>query len=122
MKLSDEALQAPMGVFFPAVFCLPDDDTPLMWGQKPLQPDGADVFDEGHWMADGGMAPQIKGAGPLAKVEGQGTPATNEGVAGGDGGEQGECPEVTKRLQTVPPGKMLGLDKAIHFSIDTASK
>ncbi len=62
MKLSDEALQAPMGVFFPSVFCLPDDRTPLMWGQEPLGPDREDIFDEGHWSSEGAWHLRCEGA------------------------------------------------------------
>ena len=122
MKLSDEALQAPMGIFFPSVFCLPDDHTPLMWGQKPLQPDCEDVFDEGHWNTDGGTGFQAKAAGPLGKGDVQGIPSFSGGTAGGGGIDQGELPEATKRLKTVPAGKLLGLDQAVHFSIDCASE
>ncbi len=116
MKLSDETLQAPMGVFFPSVFCLPDDHTPLMWGQQLLYPDCEDLFDEGHWMGEGGTAPQGKGA--VSKNEGVSSSAnaaiSSNGIA--------ELPEATKRLKNVPAGKLLGLDQAVHFSIDCASK
>ena len=124
MKLSDEAIQAPMGVFFPSVFCLPDDHTPLMWGQEPLRPDCGDIYDEGHWTAEGGAGVPAKGgpAGAAGKAtESQGTAVANGGVSGGGCG-QGELPEATKRLRSVPAGKLLGLDQAVHLSIDCASK
>ena len=121
MKLSDETLQAPMGVFFPSVFCLPDDHTPLMWGQQPLNPDCEDIFDESHWVGEGGAAPQAKGAGPPSKTESQGM-TSSASAALGSGNGAAELPEATKRLKTVPAGKLLGLDQAVHFSIDCASK
>ena len=122
MKLSDEAIRAPMGVFSPSVFCLPDDHTPLMWGQEPLSPDCEDLYDEGHWTAEGGMGIQPKGVGGggSSKTEGQGPLASSNGGMAVEGSE-GELPEATKRLRSVPPGKLLGLDQAIHFSIDCAS-
>ena len=123
MKLSDEALQAPMGMFFPSVFCLPDDHTPLMWGQEPLGPDCEDVYDEGHWVAEGGMVgSQVRGgvAGGVGKTDVQGA-SGNGGMAGGCG-QLGELPEATKRLRSVPAGKLLGLDQAVHLSIDCASE
>lgn len=120
MKLSDEALQAPMGVFFPSVFCLPDDHTPLMWGQEPLGPDGEDIYDEGHWSAEGCVGTQVRGgSGGVGKMETQGM-SVNGGVANGSVQEQ-ELPEATKRLRSVPAGKLLGLDQAVHLSIDCAS-
>lgn len=118
MKLSDEALQAPMGVFFPSVFCLPDDKTPLMWGQEPLSADGEDIFDEGHWIAEGGGGSQTKGGGGGGVAKGEG--CGNGG--GANGSDQVELPEATKRLRSVPPGKLLGLDQGVHFSIDCASE
>lgn len=120
MKLSDEAIQAPMGVFFPSVFCLPDDHTPLMWGQEPLAPDCEDIYDEGHWSAEGGVGSQVRGVGGTGKAEGQGTTTTTNGGMS-NGCVQGELPEATKRLRSVPAGKLLGLDQAVHLSIDCAS-
>ena len=119
IKLSDEAIQAPMGMFFPSVFCLPDDNTPLMWGQDPLSPDREDIYDEGHWTTEGGVGPQVKGMGNAGKNEAQGT-STNGGVTNGSDYQE-ELPEATKRLKGVTPGKLLGLDQAIHLSIDCAS-
>ncbi len=127
MKLSGEAIQAPMGGFFPSVFCLPDDHTPLMWGQELLAPDCQDVYDEGHWTAEGVTGSQVKGekggggGGGGGKNEAQGTLAGNGGVASSGCG-QGELPEATKRLRSVPAGKLLGIDQAVHLSIDCASK
>ena len=120
MKLSDEALQAPMGVFFPSVFCLPDDHTPLMWGQEPLGPDCGDIFDEAHWSNEGGTGTQVRGGvGGSGKAEMQGVSGNGDVVTGR---EEGELPEATKRLRSVPAGKLLGLDQAVHLSIDCASE
>ena len=121
MKLSDETLQAPMGVFFPSVFCLPDDHTPLMWGQQPLNPDCEDIFDEANWVGEGGSNPQGKGVGSACKSEAQGV-SSSVSASLGSGNGNAELPEATKRLKNVPPGKLLGLDQAVHFSIDCASK
>lgn len=123
MKLSDEALQAPMGMFFPSVFCLPDDHTPLMWGQEPLGPDCEDIYDEGHWIAEGGGAgSQVRGgvAGGVGKTDVQGVSGNGAGANGC--GQLGELPEATKRLRSVPAGKLLGVDQAVHLSIDCASE
>ena len=129
MKLSDEALQAPMGVFFPSVFCLPDDHTPLMWGQEPLAPDCQDIYDEGHWTAEGVVGSQVKGEKGSGGGGSKGD--STQGVTAGSGGNggvaaggcgQGELPEATKRLRSVPAGKLLGIDQAVHLSIDCASK
>lgn len=111
IKLADETLYPPMGVFFPGVFCLPE-NTVLMSGQGPLIADPADLFDEGHWVTDGGTGQQVKGGG--------GSKGTN--TEGLNSSESEALPEVTKRLQGVEPGKILGLDKAVHLSIDCASK
>ena len=45
-------------------------------------------------------------------------------VAGRELGPEGgmALPEATRRLWDVPPGKIFGLDEAIHFSIDCASE
>lgn len=118
MKLSDETLQAPMGVFFPSVFCLPDDHTPLMWGQELQGPDCEDIYDEGHWNIEGGIGGPMKGVGGTGK---EGMATNGSGVVGSTQG-QGELPEATKRLRSVPAGKLLGLDQAVHLSIDCASK
>ena len=129
MKLSDEALQAPMGVFFPSVFCLPDDHTPLMWGQEPLAPDCQDIYDEGHWTVEGVTGSQVKGekgggggGGSGGKGEAQSNAAAGNGGVASGGCGQGELPEATKRLRGVPAGKLLGIDQAVHLSIDCASE
>ena len=124
MKLSDEAIQAPMGVFFPSVFCLPDDHTPLMWGQEPLAPDNQDIYDDGHWTVEGVTGSQVKGekGGVGGKGEPQPNATTGNGGVASGGCGQGELPEATKRLRSVPAGKLLGIDQAVHLSIDCASK
>ena len=97
-----------------------------MWGQEPLAPDPQDVYDEGHWTADGGaMGSQVKGEKGSGGGKGE---SAQSGVAGNGGGasnsgcSQGELPEATKRLRSVPAGKLLGIDQAVHLSIDCASK
>ena len=104
MKLSDQGILAAMGVFYPSTFCLPD-RSPLMFGQCPPPPDPEDLFDEGHWLDS---QPQQSKSAPVKceVLEPQ----------------QLLLPEATKRLSSVPPGKILGLDQAIHFSIDCACK
>ncbi|KAL5473103.1 hypothetical protein EMCRGX_G027548 [Ephydatia muelleri] len=101
MKLSDQGILAAMGVFYPSTFCLPD-RSPLMFGQVPPPPDPEDLFDEGHWLDS---QPQQQSRPVPVKCE----------VA------PELLPEATKRLGSVHPGKILGLDQAIHFSIDCAS-
>ena len=109
IKLADETLYPPMGVFFPSVFCLPENGV-LMSGQSALVSDPEDLFDEGHWVADGGAGQQVKGGGGNKGVNNEGSgPLDSDAL-----------PEVTKRLQGVEPGKILGLDQAVHFSIDCA--
>ena len=100
MKLSDQGILAAMGVFYPSTFCLPD-RSPLMFGQVPPPPDPEDLFDEGHWLDS---QPQQQSRPVPVKCE----------VA------PELLPEATKRLGSVHPGKILGLDQAIHFSIDCA--
>lgn len=53
IKLADEAILAPMGVFFPQIFCLPP-DAPLMRGQQLCPADKEDIFDEAHWITEVG--------------------------------------------------------------------
>ena len=120
IKLSDEALLAPMGVFFPSSFCLPDNRhlmaggytvaTLLQYdvidpsGQPALTADPEDLYDETHWM-DGAT----------------GTQAVKPSSGGQTTGVPSEVvPQATLRLQNVPLGKILSLDQAIHFSIDCA--
>ena len=108
IKLADEAIFAPMGVFFPSAFCLPDDWV-LMVGQEVASGDSEDVYDEANWVTEG-QAQQVKAAASKAV----GMEASLLPTAGDT------FPEATKRLQIVAPGKILGLDQAIHFSIDCA--
>lgn len=100
MKLSDQGIMAAMGVFYPSTFCLPDRG-PLMFGQSAQSPDPEDLFDECHWLDS--QPQQTKSGSTKCEVPEQ-------------------LPEATKRLGSVPPGKILGLDQAIHFSIDCACK
>ena len=78
-------------------------------GQEMLSPDSEDLFDEGHWMIESQYQPS-KFVGATATA-GKQEPTS---------GENGTLYEVTKRLKGVPPGKILGLDQAVHFSIDCA--
>ena len=55
IKLADEAILAPLGVFFPQAFCLPP-DAPLMRGQEMSPADNEDLFDEAHWTTEVGGA------------------------------------------------------------------
>jgi len=109
IKLADEAIFAPMGVFFPSAFCLPDDHV-LMVGQEVASADSEDIYDETNWVTEG-QAQQVK----VAASKAVGMEASLLQTAGDTG-----LPEATKRLQMVTPGKILGLDQAIHFSIDCA--
>ena len=71
--------------------------------------DPEDVYDEGNWVTEG-QSQQVKNASSkAASVESSSLQAAAD-----------TCPEVTKRLQSVSPGKILGLDQAIHLSIDCA--
>ena len=108
IKMADEAIHAPMGVFFPSTFCLPDNCV-LMVGQDVPSADREDIYDEGNWATEG-QSQQVKSTtNKAASVE----PSLLQAAAD-------TCPEVTKRLQNVTPGKILGLDQAIHLSIDCA--
>ena len=108
IKMADEAIHAPMGVFFPSTFCLPDNCV-LMVGQDVPSADREDIYDEGNWATEG-QTQQVKNtSNKAAGVE----PSLLQAAAD-------TCPEVTKRLQNVTPGKILGLDQAIHLSIDCA--
>lgn len=55
IKLSDEAILAPLGVFFPQIFCLPP-NVALMRGQELSPANNEDLFDEAHWTAEMGGA------------------------------------------------------------------
>lgn len=63
IKLSDEAILAPLGVFFPQIFCLPP-NVALMRGQELSPADNEDLFDEAHWTAEMGGA----GGGAQGKI------------------------------------------------------
>lgn len=65
--------------------------------------DSQDLYDEGHWTDQGQGSQGTKPSG---------------GVAVGGGSEV--VPQATMRLKKVPPGKILSIDQAIHFSIDCA--
>ena len=109
IKLSDEAILAPLGVFFPQIFCLPP-NVALMRGQEVSPADNEDIFDEAHWMAEMGGA----GGGAQNKI-------SADGVGVGGAGGSAELPEVTKRLQGADEsGLVFGLDQAVHLSIDCA--
>ena len=55
IKLSDETILAPLGMFFPQAFCLPL-HIPLMRGQEVAPANNEDLFDEAHWTTDVGGA------------------------------------------------------------------
>ena len=66
--------------------------------------DPEDLYDESHWTE-----------------QTQATQAAKPSSGGVVSGAPSEVvPQVTLRLQNVPPGKILSLDQAIHFSIDCA--
>ena len=69
-----------------------------------LAADPEDLYDEAHWseQAQGNQAAKPSSGGPTS------------------GGPPEVVPQTTLRLQNVPPGKILSLDQAIHFSIDCA--
>ena len=80
----------------PVVFVFP--------GQPPLAADSEDLYDEAHWTD-----------------QTQGTQSVKPSSGGQiSGGPPEVVPQATLRLQNVPPGKILSLDQAIHFSIDCA--
>ena len=73
-------------------------------GQSPLTADSEDLYDEAHW------SDQVQGS--------QGAkPAAGGPVSAGP---SEVVPQATLRLKKIPPGKILSLDQAIHFSIDCA--
>ena len=73
-------------------------------GQPPLAADSEDLYDEAHWTDQTQGTQSVK-------------PSSGGQVSGGP---PEVVPQATLRLQNVPPGKILSLDQAIHFSIDCA--
>ena len=76
-------------------------DLSSLAGQPALTADPEDLYDEGNW------------------TEGQGQ-SVKPPTSAAPGGPAEGIPQATLRLQNVPPGKILSLDQAIHFSIDCA--
>lgn len=121
IKLSDEGISAAMGVFYPAALCLPV-DRQLVFGQGPQGPDMQDLFDEGHWNPDSVTCQQTKSVCEAGSTTSEVTAKQqlddlfvgarqplkpNESV-----------PEVTRRIKGLRNGRVLPLDRAVHFSID----
>ena len=107
-----------MGVFSSKSWVARDDRTDLiLWltdmfspGQDTPVPVPDDLYDEGNW---------TEGQGQPMKITAKSASSTGI-TTEQQPSENGICYEATKRLSIVPPGKILGLDQAIHFSIDCA--
>ncbi len=74
-----------------------------------LPPHREDLFDEAHWTSEA-QYQQNK----LVAM------ATAGAMRPDGGAENGVAYEAAKRLMSVSPGRILGLDQAVHFSIDCA--
>ena len=76
----------------------------LIVGQPALTSDPEDLYDEGHW----------------TEAQSQSVRPSGGQISSAPAGVLEVVPQATLRLQNVPPGKILSLDQAIHFSIDCA--
>ena len=76
----------------------------LIVGQPALTSDPEDLYDEGHW----------------TEAQSQSVRPSGGQISSAPAGVLEVVPQATLRLQNIPPGKILSLDQAIHFSIDCA--
>ncbi|XP_032825583.1 actin-related protein 8 [Petromyzon marinus] len=146
-KLGDEKLQAPMSMFYPAVFGIVGQRMTLT--QQRSQGDPEDPYDEHYLLATQSKQEQAAKAVAERKAlakhsaadsEGAGAPAeASEGAGRAPDGDQGPSRGVgethhlnqpgapsllSRKLKLASPhfeGKALGLDKAVLHSIDCCS-